>query len=229
MVDGADIEPAENPWDVFWNPKYKGITGLYDDFRETIGVGLYRNGINNPNETDPANIEKARDSLIELADLMDIKYTINGAYVKLPEGKLGLHHAWSGDMVYAPYGVPKGEDPSVLRYMWPPRSETSTAGGYIANDTYAIPATAEHPVLAHHFLNYMMDAKNALKNFSWVLYQPPQKSIDPDRLVADGYVPEYLSTAVVLEEDFRTGQIPYGLKPEVERIWLDAWSEVKAG
>ena len=28
MVDAADIEGIPNPWDVFWNPKYKGIIDL---------------------------------------------------------------------------------------------------------------------------------------------------------------------------------------------------------
>lgn len=30
-VDDADVLDLANPWDVFWNDKYRGITGLYDD------------------------------------------------------------------------------------------------------------------------------------------------------------------------------------------------------
>lgn len=86
-----DIESMENPWDVFWDPAHKDITGLYDDYRETIGVGLYRNGVNDPNAEDPALIDKAKDSLIKLTDLVNVTYTVDGAYSKLPEGRLGLH------------------------------------------------------------------------------------------------------------------------------------------
>ncbi|MGI8515556.1 MAG: ABC transporter substrate-binding protein [Acidimicrobiia bacterium] len=48
LVDDADVLELENPWDVFWNPKYKGITGLYDDYRETLYMALMRNGVANP-------------------------------------------------------------------------------------------------------------------------------------------------------------------------------------
>jgi spermidine/putrescine transport system substrate-binding protein len=37
----ADIAAMDNPWDAFWDSEYKGIAGLYDDYRETIGVGMY--------------------------------------------------------------------------------------------------------------------------------------------------------------------------------------------
>ena len=32
----ADIAGMDNPWEIFWNPEYKGITGLYDDYRDAI-------------------------------------------------------------------------------------------------------------------------------------------------------------------------------------------------
>jgi spermidine/putrescine transport system substrate-binding protein len=226
IVD-VDIESMENPWDVFWDPANTGVTGLYDDYRESLGVGLYRNGINDPNVTDPVQIERARDSLIELADLVNITYSIDGAYVKLPEGKLGLHLAWSGDLAAAPFYAPKSEDPTTLRYAWPPK--TSAAGGYISNDNIVIPRGAEHPVLAHTFINYLLDRENSLRNFSWVLYQPPLNDFDPDRIVSDGYILENLASTVVTEEDFTLGQIPLQLPPEADARWLEAWSAVQAG
>ena len=47
--------------------------------------------------------------------------------------------------------------------------------GAINNDLIAIPASAEHPVLAHAFLDWMMTFDNAMLNFSWNGYQPPQR------------------------------------------------------
>ena len=228
MVD-TDIESMENPWDVFWDPAHSGITGLYDDYRESIGVGLYHNGINDPNASDPEQIAQARDSLIQLGDLVNITYSVDGAYVKLPEGKLGLHHAWSGDLAAAPYYAPKGEDPSTLRYMWPPKGSSSSAGGFVSNDNIVIPKNAENPVLAHHFVNYLLDRDHSLQNFSWVLYQPPLNDLAPEQLVSDGYIPENLTSTLVYEEDFALGQIPLQLPPEVDARWLEAWSAVQAG
>ena len=110
---------------------------------------------------------------------MDIRYTIDGAYSRLPEGNLGLVQAWSGDMLLAIQYVPNDGDVSVLRYAWPPKATQDKAGGMIANDCMSVLANAEHPVLAHAFINYVLDAKVALENMGWLGYQPPQKSLDP--------------------------------------------------
>ena len=226
----TDIESMENPWDAFWDPAHRDVTGMYDDYRETIGAGLYHLGINNPNVRDRATLEEAKAALIELHDLVNVTFTIDGAYVQLPEGKLGLHLAWSGDLAAAPYFAPKGEDPTTLRYVWPPKNLASAGvGGYVSNDNMAIPRNAEHPVLAHHFLNYLLDRKHSLDNFSWVLYQPPLKDLDPDQLVADGYILDNLRSTLVYEEDFQLGQIPLQLPAEAEAMWLEAWSEIQAG
>ena len=222
-----DVAGMDNPWEALWNPDHKGLVGLYDDYRETIGVGMYKNGITDINDADPEALETAKNSLIELVDLVNVRYTIDGAYAKMPEGKFGIHHSWSGDLVNAQYYFPKGDDPDVLRYVWPPKASES-AGGYISNDSMAVVKGAENPVLAHHFLNFMLSEKYGLKNFSWLGYQPPLKSLDPATLVSDGWVPEELSTATISEADFSLGQAPIQLTAEEDAAWLDAWSQVQA-
>jgi spermidine/putrescine transport system substrate-binding protein len=224
-----DLDAMENPWDVFWDPAHKNKIGMYDDDRESLSVALYHNGYMDPNTTDPAQLEQAAASLVELVDLVNIRYSIDGAYVQLPEGRVGIHHAWSGDLVSAPYYMKKGDDPSVLRYMWPPKGRSSTTGGLVGSDNMVIMANAEHPVLAHMFLNFMLDNDNALHNFSWVGYQPPITAINTETLVADEYVPKYLDTAVVREEDFEVGQVPLQLPPEGEQLWKQAWATAQAG
>jgi spermidine/putrescine transport system substrate-binding protein len=224
-----DIASMENPWEALWNPAYKDMVGLYDDYRETIGVGLYKNGLTDINTGDPDEIERAKRSLIDLIDLVNVRYTIDGAYAKLPEGKFGIHHAWAGDLVNARFYTPEDQDPSVLRYLWPPKGQNSTTGGYISNDTLGVLRDAEHPVLAHMFLDYMLQEKPALKNFSWMGYQPPQTALDTSTLVEDGWIPEYLSDAVITKDDFRVGEIPVQLTAQQDRLWLNAWSDVKAG
>ena len=224
----ADIPAMDNPWEAFWDPEYKGIAGLYDDYRETVGVGMYRNGITDINGDKTGDLAASRDSLVELTDLVDIRYTIDGAYAKLPEGVFGIHHAWSGDMVNAPYYMPKGGDPSVLRFVWPPKAQGG-AGGYVSNDSLAVLKDAEHPVLAHMFLNYMLDNKVSIKNFSWNAYQPPIKSLNPDTLVSDGTIRENLASTVIEQADFEMGQTPQQLTPEQDKRWLEAWSRVQQG
>jgi spermidine/putrescine transport system substrate-binding protein len=222
-----DIAALDNPWEALWNPDYSGKVGLYDDYRETIGIGMYKNGIMDINGANEADVEAAVKSLTELTDLVDVRYTIDGAYSGIPEGRFAIHHSWSGDMVGAQYYFPSGGDPNTLRYVWPPKAGFN--GGYVSNDSMAILKNAESPVLAHMFLDFMMSDKYSTKNFGWLGYQPPLNSLDPDTLVKDGWVPEPLNTAVVSEDDFGLGQAPIQLTPEEDAAWLDAWSRVKAG
>ncbi|MGA7098149.1 MAG: extracellular solute-binding protein [Acidimicrobiia bacterium] len=232
MVDSADIEGQANAWDVFWNSKYKGITGLYDSFLDTIQVALYRNGVKEPQDATADQLTAAGDSLIELIDLMDIKYRIDGAYQGIPEGQFGLHLAWSGDMINSQYYWPsEAEDQSVTRYAWPAKIEGSQVNGTISNDTMTIPKNAEHPVLAHNFLNFMLDETNALDNFGWVGYQPPQIGLDPDYLVADEWVPEYLASAIVTEDDFSlpNAWVARQLTVDTEAAWQEQWDRANSG
>jgi hypothetical protein len=70
----------------------------------------------------------------------------------------------------------------------------------------AIPSNAKNPVLAHHFLNYLLDEKHGYDNFvNYTGYQPPFTALNPDKLVADEVVPKHLRTAIVRESDFDVG------------------------
>ena len=64
---------------------------------------------------------------------------------------------------------------------------------------------------------------------NWNGYQPPFTSIQPDALIAKGVVPENLAAAVVTEDMFKKDLTPIELTPEVDQMWLDAWTEIKAG
>jgi spermidine/putrescine transport system substrate-binding protein len=75
----------------------------------------------------------------------------------------------------------------------------------------------------------MLETKYAVKNFSWVGYQPPMNDLDPDGLVKDGYVVPNLKPAIVREHDLETGFRELALPPEVDALWQDAWSAFKSG
>ena len=151
---------------------------------------------------------------MKLPDLVDVRYTIDGAYSRMPEGNLGLVHAWSGDLLLAIQYAPKDEDVSVLRYVWPPKTTQNKVGGMIANDCMSVLANAEHPVLAHEFINYILDAEVALREHGLARLPTAARSPStPRRFVKDGLVPESLSTAVVEQSDFEMGQVTAQLTP----------------
>jgi spermidine/putrescine transport system substrate-binding protein len=221
-------EDFDNPWDVLWDPANRDVAGMYDDDRETIGIGIYHLGETDINSGDPQLIEEAKNGLIQAVNDLNMAFEIDIAYVKLPEGKLGVAHAWSGDLAAAPYYAPRDEDPSTLRWMWPPKN-SSFNGGYVSNDTMSIPRISQNPVLAHMFLNYMMSRKVSLKNFSWVLYQPPLVNLSDQDIVSWGGILDDLKPTIVQEEEFQLGQAPIQLTSEADALWASAFQEVKAG
>ena len=245
-MEVEEVAAMSNPYEIYWNADHAGKVGIYDVYREALSLGMYRDLADETNldEPDPTVINAAKDRLIELNDLVGVKTTIDGAYAGVPEGKFGLHQAWSGDIQAGPWYTsdPKTEA-GLLRYYWPARDGF---GGTIDNDTYSIPTNAKNPVLAHLFLNFMMDEFNAIKNWTWTGYQVPFSAVNPDTIFEESYpglegwfVWDYeapagshwnnLKSTIVTEEDFDIGKRATGLPIEVDSIWQDAYAEFKAG
>ena len=89
-----------NPWAMPWQSKYKGRVAILDDYRESISLGLMKNGIFDLNTTDYRQINLARQSLEELSSLVNVRID-NNDYTEVPTGDTWIHHAWSGDMATA--------------------------------------------------------------------------------------------------------------------------------
>ena len=218
-----DIGARPNPYDVFWDSKYAGELAVLDDDREVIGMTILRDGGTDVNTADPAALGAARDAMLEMLSLSQPRVTITG-YTDIPEGVLSLSQCWSGDMITGQYYMPEGVDASVLRYWSPPDGR-----GMVGNDFMVVLKGGENPVMAHHFLNYMLGNDVSLKNFGWVGYQPPLRSLTPETMVADGYIPANLATAVVKPEWFQVGYPILELPPEVEAEYQAIWQQFKAG
>ena len=120
--------------------------------------------------------------------------------------------------------LPQGVKPDVLRYWFP-----ADGKGMVNNDLMVIPKNAPNPVLAHLFLNHLLDPAVALANFQYVGYQPPQVSLTPEKLVADGIVPANLQSALVKPGYFNSGYRLLELPPETDAKWQAIWQQFKAG
>jgi spermidine/putrescine-binding protein len=85
-------------------------------------------------------------------------------------------------------------------------------------------------VLAHKFVNFFLDEKNAYNNMvNFTGYTPPQKNIDAAALIKQGLIPKTLNTAVVRPDQFTANQELLQLSVTGQRLWDDAWSKFKAG
>jgi spermidine/putrescine transport system substrate-binding protein len=219
----ADPSTYDMPFDIFWDKQYAGKVGVLDEYRETIGMSLLRNGGTDFNSTDQAEVTAAVDSLLELIDLVNVEIG-PGDYQKLAEGTNHLRYSWSGNMNYAQYYLPKGTDASVLGYYYPP-----DGGWEVANDTIVINKDAGSPVLAHLFVNFLMDKKVSLTNFGYEGFQPPLAGVDHQEFLDAGYIPPNLETTLVSEEDFAQGQPVLPLSPADDQVYQDEWARFKAG
>jgi spermidine/putrescine transport system substrate-binding protein len=221
----SDAEASSQGWEALWNHDYAGEISLYDSYGDTIAVTILRDGSLDVNSGDPATIEKAKEDILQTINDNQARLTINGVYAKLPAGDYTVAEAWSGDIVGAQWYLPNGTGTDVLGYWRPESGKTM-----IANDTIAVPTASKNPRLAHEFINFFLDEKIGYDNFvNWNGYQPPFTSIEPNNLIADGVVPKNLAAAVVTEDMFKKDLTPVELTPDVDKLWLDAWTEIKAG
>ncbi len=215
------VDAASISWDTLWNPEYKGVTSLLDDSREGLSAAMLRKELTDVNTEDPAVIKQAGDDLGELTNLMNIKVEIEG-YHTVPEGSTTVAHTWSGDMLNAQYYLPEGTGPEVLAY-WQP--ETAV----IANDTLCVLSKAKNPVLAHLFIDHILDKTNAETNFGFVGYQPAIEGLGAQELIDAGLVPESLRSCVLSNEQITNGLRYLPLSIDVETLWNDAWAKFRAG
>jgi spermidine/putrescine transport system substrate-binding protein len=222
QIDPAKIE--ELGWDILWDPEYKGVTSILDDYREGLSLAMLRQGLTDVNTTDRAVIEQAGKDLQELTGLMNIKVNIEG-YKDVPEGATTLAHTWSGDMLAgAASYLPEGVDPSVLGWWYP-----ADGIGVVNNDCMTVTSNAANPVLAHLWINYLLDVTNAEDNFSWNGYLPPVKGLDATYLIENGYAPENLRAAVLDNAIIKQGLRFEPLDLETDQLWERTWSAFTAG
>jgi spermidine/putrescine transport system substrate-binding protein len=219
----ADIGALKNPYDSFWDPTYKGKTAVLDDWHTAMAMVLLRQGITDVNTSSEADLKMVGEQLQALATATSPKVTITG-YSELPAGQLGLAQMWSGDIINAQSYLPEGTGPEILRYWFP-----SDGKGMVDNDMLVTLRGGKNPVLAHLFINHMLDPEVAKENFSAIGYQPPQNSITPDSLVKEEFIPENLRTAIVKPEYFDAGYRLLELDPANDAAWHNVWQTFKAG
>jgi spermidine/putrescine transport system substrate-binding protein len=223
----GDFDPSklDNPWDAFWQAeRFRGRVGILDDSREGLGMALMRRGVSDLNTEVPELIERASSDLQELNSKVRVKVTISD-YETLPAGRMWLHQSWSGDLISAVISyLPTGTPASVLSYWY------QRAGGPVFNDCICVGASATKPVMAHRFLNYLLDNKVAYENFvGYVGYQPPITAIDAQALFDKEILPKSLANTVVTRDDYANGNAYLTLSAKGQRLWDTNWAAFRNG
>jgi len=219
----ADIGALENPYAALWDPAYTNKTAVIDDWHTAMSMVLLREGITDVNTNSAADLKTVGEQLTALVAATSPKVTIT-MYTDVPTGQIGLTQMWSGDIINAQNYLPEGVTADVLRYWFPDDGK-----GLVDNDLMVVLRSGKNPVLAHMFINHMLETESAKQNFKQIGYQPPQVSMSPDSLVTDGFVAENIKSAIVRPEYYDVGYRILELDPENDAAWHNVWRAFKAG
>jgi spermidine/putrescine transport system substrate-binding protein len=219
--DKVNLTPS---WSMPWQgAAYRGKVAVLDDYREALCLALLHAGHTDLNTTDPARIRAAGRALGRLSELTDVRVDEND-YSEIPTGNTYIHQAWSGDMALADQYLPKGTSVDTIGYWFP-----ADHRGPVANDVMVNLTGGANPVLAHKFIDYMLDVDNALENYSYVGYMQPLTAITAQRLIAEKLLVPQLSSTVVRRDYFRHGLFELELPAAATTEWEAAWNTFSKG
>lgn len=204
MVD----EPVTS-WSILWNEKYKDSILMQDSVRDAFMVALKLNG-SSMNTLDPAELEAAKNSLIEQKPLVQA-YVIDQVRDKMIGGEAALGVIYSGEAIYTQR---ENED---LEYVVP------NEGTNVWIDGWVIPKNAPNTENAEKFIDFMCRADVALKNFEYITYSTPnteaQKLIEDEEIKNSKIAFPDLSQYANLETFTYLGE-------EGDELYNNLWKEV---
>lgn len=217
---GVAPDAIANPYDAYWRAPARGAVGLYDDYREVIAMALLRRG-EDPNEASASALQAAIGDLLDLSRAVEVEVSADGAYDELQTGEYAIQQAWSGDVLSAGRF---GDAPAPTRSMgftWP-------TGGVVGCDLTAVCARGRNPVLAHAFVDFLLEQDVALDNFAWNGYQPPVSLATPASFADPGFrwasaVPPNLRAALLAPDDLEAGRFLRPLPWSSDAAWRDGW------
>jgi spermidine/putrescine transport system substrate-binding protein len=219
--DKVNLAPSWNlPWQ---SAPYRGKVAILDDYREALCLALLRAGHSDLNTTNLAQVRAAGRALGELSSLTNVRIDEND-YSEIPTGNTWVHQAWSGDMALSNEYLPKGASADTIGYWFPPDHK-----GPIANDLMVNLTGGDNPVLAHKFIDYMLDVDNALENYTYVGYMQPLTAVTPQRLIAEKLLIPQLTSTVVQRDYFRNGLFQLELPPAANAVWESTWNTFSKG
>jgi spermidine/putrescine-binding protein len=160
-----DKIPADlTSWDALWDAAYTDRLSMLDDMRECFAAGAFRLGLD-PNTTDTAQLDQILAELQVQKPIVK-RYTTDHI-AAMDNGLVDIAHCWSGDWIQMTYTKPK------TRYVIP------SEGAIKGNDTFVVLAGAQHPIAAHLWINFNLDATISAENTNYIGYMGPNEAALP--------------------------------------------------
>ena len=207
--DTARIAEELTSWAALWDERWTGKMAMLDDVRETFGAALIRLGYS-ANTISDAELDEAL-ALLEKQKPLLRTYTTDDIGV-LSSGNVWVSHAWGADV----YQVQEERD-TVVYYI-------PEEGGIRGSDTMVLLAGAKHPIAAHAFIDFMLNAEISAANTNYIGYMGPNEAakqyIDP-AILADPTVNPTQAAVAKLQEILDLGAD--------EQKYTDRWTKLRSG
>jgi spermidine/putrescine transport system substrate-binding protein len=168
--DPRAISGDLSSWAELWDPSRQGRMAMLQDVRECFAAAAFRLGLS-PNTTNTAELDQIVDLLEQQKPLL--RFYTEDDIGDMLGGNIDITHCWSGDWVQMTYEKPR------LKYVIP--SEGAVKG----NDVMVVLAGAPHPIAAHLWINFQLDAQISADNTNWIGYMGPNEAAYP---LIDDYI-----------------------------------------
>lgn len=218
-VKELGIDPTS--WAAVFDPavlaKVKGRVTVLDDPREVIAAALRFNGFSG-NSTNPQELERAI-ATIRKAKPYWAAFNSQSYIKELTVGNIWLVLGYSNDVFQARQDAKQAGRKFAIGYTLQREGNGMTA------DSFVIHKSAPRPDLAHRFIDFMLDGRNAAEITNMIGAGNPNAAARP-------YIePELLKVPAInpSPEQLKSLEQLVDLDATTRRAWNRAWTQMKAG
>ena len=162
VVNTDAVENVPDSWADLWDPEYAGRMVFLDDSRAVIGLTLLTLGYD-PNTTDPAQLEEAKNKLAELVPNIKL-FDSDSPKTALIAGDVDLGMTWTFEALAA-----QQENPAI-QYVYP------SEGAILWQDNWVMLKDAAHADAAYAWMNYIMQGDVFWLTLQDYTYTNPNKA-----------------------------------------------------
>lgn len=215
-----ELGVAVDSWATLFDPailaKIKGKVTVLDSQRELIAAALKYQGYS-VNETDEAKLKEARDIILKAKPYW-AAFNASSYIKELTVGNIWLAHGYSNDMFQANTDAHAAKRPFSIVPALPKE------GAVLALDAMVIHKSAPRPDLAHKFLNFMLDGKNAADLTNMI------GSGNPNREALGFIRPEIKAMKAIFPDEAASKTLEQlkDLTPKQRQLLNRLWTEIKA-
>lgn len=217
VVNTETVENIPQSWADLWKPEYAGRMVFLDDSRAVIGLTLLTLGYD-PNTTDPAQLEEAKNKLAELVPSIKA-FDSDSPKTALLAGDVDLGMVWTGEAFIA-----NQENPAI-QYIYP------SEGPILWQDNWVMLKDAPHADAAYAWMNYSMQGDVfwlTLRDFQYT--NPNKAALEYAKANQVEVYEAYINSPITNTpaEDIANG---HGIEDvgDATPLYDNIWVEVKGG